>query len=138
MAGADSHASVLGTADHGPFDQTPCTGATCNAMGGGSLPNLSAPFDDELVCRQFAQSAGASGVKLVSADTDLRSQAQFAPVIESGAGIDHDSRGVYLVAESAGGIQIARDDCVGVMRAVLVDMFNRRINVGHHFRGENQ
>ena len=61
-------------------------------------------------------------MEFVRADTDFGSQPELPTVVESRAGIDHDSRTVHGGHETARGCQVARHNGVGVVRAVVVDV----------------
>ena len=90
-----------------------------------SGPDVSFAPDDKFVTRQFAQPAGATRVKLVGADSDFGSQPEFLPVVESRAGVDHHRGTVHAGDELARGRRIVRDDRVGVVRTVAVDVLDR-------------
>ena len=57
-----------------------------------SFPDLPIPEHNKLGGRQFFQSHGSKRVDLARADANLGTQTQFAAIIESGGGIDHDRR----------------------------------------------
>lgn len=87
--------------------------------------------DDELGGCQFLQAARASGMKLVSADTNLGSQSKFPTIIKASACVNHDGGGIDLLRELPRRRQAGGDNRIGVVRTVLIDMGDRffdRIN----------
>ena len=61
-------------------------------------------------------------MKLIRANTDLGSQAELASIVEPCTCIDNYCTRIDLPAKCLNGGDILADDCIGVMRAVFVDM----------------
>ena len=57
-------------------------------FGSVSFADLSVTADHVFISRQFFQSHGTSGVQFLCGDAHLAAQAKFAPVGETGGGID--------------------------------------------------
>jgi len=101
----------------------------CNV--GFLLSGMPLAGDDELGGCQFLQAARASGMKLVSADTNLGSQSKFPTIIKASACVNHDGGGIDLLRELPRRRQAGGDNRIGVVRTVLIDMGDRffdRIN----------
>ena len=60
-------------------------------------PNLAIPVDNILIACQGKESHGASGMQLLCADADLRTEAELEAVRETGGGIHIDCRRIDLV-----------------------------------------
>src|SRR5215203_3363025 len=90
--------------------------------GSGLVANLAVAPYDVLVRGELAQRHGAASVELLGADADLGTEAELGTVGEAGRGVDDDGASVDRVGETAGGAEVAREDCLGVSRAEPVDV----------------
>src|SRR5713226_10630194 len=102
------------------------------------FPDLAFALDNVLVTSQFYQAAGAARVEFIGADTDLGAEAEFLAVVEPRAGVDHDRGGIDGGDEAPGGRPVVGHDRVGVVRAVVVDVRDRLVNIGNDLHGHDQ
>src|SRR5690349_22385591 len=109
------------------------TDASLNACSAGmwSRPRLSGAVDAVLEAGQLLGSDRTARVKLASGDTDLGAEAELAAVGELGRGVMQNDRRIDLVEEFLRGVRVLRDDCIGMVRAVSVDMRDRLIDAVH-------
>src|SRR5581483_1001476 len=106
--------------------QSSTRGGRCPPYG-WSFAHLTGSVDHVLVTGQLLDTAGAAGVQLIGADADLGPQPELITVIEPRAGVDHHGRAVDACGEFAGRRQVGRDDRVGVLRAIAVDVADRLV-----------
>src|SRR5437667_2301079 len=90
-----------------------------------SLPDLSLAKHHPLIRRQFLQPAWTPSMIFIGADANFGPQAEFIAVVEPRAGVDHHRRAIDALRKFAGRRQVARDDCVGMPRAITVDVLDR-------------
>jgi hypothetical protein len=69
-------------------------------------------------------------VELVGADADLGAQAVLEAVGKAGAGVDHHAGRIHLAQEAHGVRVVGRQDGIGVVRAVPVDVGDGLVQVG--------
>ena len=69
-------------------------------------------------------------MQLLRRDTDLGAEAELFSVGEARACVHDDGRGVDLVREAARRVEIARQDRLGVPGPVVVDVRDRRVEIG--------
>ena len=74
----------------------------------------------------------------VGADADLGAEAELASVVEPGAGVDDDGRGVDLGDEPAGGSEAPGQYGLGVARTVAGDVGDGVVNRVDHPDGQDQ
>src|SRR5437667_10542988 len=67
----------------------------------------------------------AAGMEFPGGDADLGAEAKLAAIGELRRGVVQHDRGINLVEEFFRGFGILGHDCIGVMRAVIVDMRDR-------------
>ena len=103
-----------------------------------SLANLAGALDDVFVRREFFEAAGAAGMELAGADADLRPHAELVPVGESARSVDVDRSRIHLAREPLGCFVVRGDDHVAVMRAVALDVVDRRLKITHDSHRENE
>ena len=102
------------------------------------LPDLAASVDDVLVTGQFSKSAWPASVKLVCADTNFGPQPVFAAIVEPGTCVNVNRRLIDGCREPGRRRDVSRHNRVGVVRAVLVDVSNRLLDVVHDFDRHDQ
>src|SRR3989304_9272054 len=103
-----------------------------------SFPNRPIPEDDDLGGGQPLQPHRTETMDLARADADLRAKPKLAAVVEPRRGVDHHRRGVSPVDEFSRPLVIRRDDALGMLRPVTLDMFDRVIHVAYDSDRENQ
>ena len=81
-----------------------------------------------LVDNQAVQPDRASGMCFAGTDTDLRAQSISCAVGESSASVDVDVSRVQSSTPGRHGALVLRDDRVGVMRRVRVDVLDRLLD----------
>jgi len=101
-------------------------------------PHLPVAVDYIFIGCQFPQAARAAGMEFVRADADLGAEAEFAPVIEPRAGVDHDRRAVDAGCELPGGGEIGRHDRFGVLRAVVIDVLDGGVERGDNLHRQHR
>ena len=77
-------------------------------------------------------------MQFVGRNADLGSESEFAAVVETGAGVVHHDGAVHLVLEACGGGGITRDDAVGVVGAVVVDVRDGFVQSADGFGGKDE
>src|SRR6267378_8382059 len=110
--------------------ETDCdaTEALFNAATAGSRPRLPGAVDAIFETGQLRGADRAAGVKFPGGDADFRAEAEFAAVGELGRGVMQHDRRIDLVEKFAGGIGVFGHDRIGVLRTVVVDMRDRRVD----------
>src|SRR3990172_11020761 len=103
-----------------------------------SFPNLPIAEDDELGGGQLLQPHRTESMDLARADADLRAKPELAAVVEPRRGVDHHRRGVDPVDKFSRPLVIRRDDALGMLRPVTLDMFDGVIHVAYDSDRENQ
>ena len=76
-------------------------------------------------------------VEFAGGDSDLGAKAELAAIGKLRRGIVQHDRGIDLAEELRRGGRILGDDRIGVVRAVVVDMCDRRIDAVNHDIGWN-
>src|ERR1700733_671535 len=101
------------------------------------VANLSAAAYHVLVAGQLLHADGTARVKFVRADADLRAHAEFAAVGElRGRIVQHDGA-VDPGQKPLRRGRVVGDDAIGVLRAVVADVFDRRVHTVHHAHGDD-
>ena len=103
-----------------------------------STADVAGPFDEVCVAGQLAQAARTAGVQFVGTDANLGPQAEFAAIVEPGAGIHHDRRRIDRQQELPSRPEIAGDDRIGVVRAKCVNVPDRHRQIVDHPNREDQ
>ena len=85
--------------------------------------------NDKLDGCQTFQANRTTRMELVGRDTDFRAQTILKAIGKPCRGIDHDRAGIHLPDETHCVRMIVGDDTVGVLRAVGVDVIDRRIDI---------
>src|ERR1041385_2315073 len=98
-----------------------------------SLSGLALPVDNPFVTSQLFQPAGPAGVEFVGADADFGAEAEFAAVVEPRAGIDHHGGAVDACCEFASRPLVGRNDRIGMMRTIGVDVLDRLVERADNF-----
>ena len=86
------------------------------------MKTLAGAADAVLERRELLDADGAARMHLAGGDADLRAHAEFAAIGKLGRGIVEQDRGVDLVEEAGHGGGVLRDDRLGMMRRIFVDM----------------
>src|SRR3569623_1083998 len=105
----------------------------CKAL----LPDMPLPQHDELLTREPFESDRSAHVYLVGADADLRTETVFEAIGETRRGVHHHRARIHLAQETPRARVILGDDGVGVLRAVALDVGERRIEIGAHAHRED-
>ena len=77
-------------------------------------------------------------MEFIGTDTNFRPQAQLVTVVEAGAGVHHHRRRIDRRREPLRRRQVARDNGVGMVRAVALDVGDCLVERGHHLDRQNQ
>ena len=93
------------------------------------LPHVPAAGHDPLVRREIGSAHRPAGVELVGADADLRAKAVFPAVGEAGAGVDDHAGRIDAGHKLLNRRGVGREDRIGVMAAVAVDVIDRGIGI---------
>lgn len=75
-------------------------------------------------------------MQAAGADADFSAESQFAAIVETGAGVPHDGRGLHVALEMACRGFIPGEDGFGVSGAPLLDVGDRLVNTGDGLHGE--
>ena len=76
-------------------------------------------------------------MELVGADADFRPQAKLKAVGKARAGVHHHAGRIHLAQELLGVHVVARQDRIGVVTAVAVDVRNGFIHPRHHLHADD-
>src|SRR3954467_2810342 len=87
-----------------------------------SSPDLALPEHHVLERGEAFDAHRAPGMELVRADADFGTHPELEAVREAGARIDHHAGRVSLAQETLGVHVVARDDGVGVVARIAVDV----------------
>src|SRR3569833_2955297 len=105
--------------------------------GKALLPDMALPQHDELLTREPFESDRSAHVDLVGADAALRAETVFEAIGETRRGVHHHRARIHLAQETPRARVILGDDGVGVLRAVALDVGERRIEIGDHAHRED-
>ena len=103
-----------------------------------SFPDLSLAVHDIFVSCQFSKPTRAACMELVGADADFRDQAELIAVVETRAGVHHDSRTVHSGDETPCRGEVSGDNGIRVARSVAVDVVNSLVQVINHAHRNNR
>jgi len=102
------------------------------------LIGLAGAAHDVFVRRQLLEPHRAAGVKLVGADADLGPKAELVAVVEARRGVPEHDGAVHPGEELLRRGGVGRDDRVGVVRAVRLDVLDGGSGIVHDLHRENQ
>ena len=99
--------------------------------------NLSVSVDDVFGGGQFPQTHGASGMKFLGADADLRPESKLCSVGKTGGGIHIYGGRVHRVQKVLGFEIVPCDDGLGMAGSMLVDEGNGLLQVCYCSHGQD-
>ena len=96
-------------------------------------PYLAISVNNIFGCCQFLQSHRASGVKLLGADTDFRTETEFKAVGKTGRRVDIDGCRIDFFKKSAGIVIVLCNNGFGMFCIIFINMVNGLVNAANNF-----
>src|SRR5260221_4108997 len=94
--------------------------------------NLSITPDDIFVACQLFRADRPTGMQLARRDSDLSPHAEFAAISKLGRAVMNDDPGIDFTQKSVSGLYILGHDRLSMMRAVVIDVGDRFIEIRNH------
>ena len=98
---------------------------------------MAVAVDDPLVGGHLTQRHRTAGVELLRADAHLGAEAELGAVGELRGGVQIDGRRVYLIYKPLPRGVVLRNNRLAVPGAIVRDVVQRRLEVGHELDGHD-
>src|SRR5215510_7921598 len=110
----------------------------CRPADERSRPDLSRAAHAILEAGELLDTDRAAGVKTAGGDADLGAEPELAAVGELGRGVVQHDRGIDLAQEFLRRRTVFRDDRIGMVGAVALDMPDRGVDAVDHLGGDDR